>query len=382
MAGTVQGPFSAASQPALQAVLDELIRVEGLRPEPQKSASQTQQDVQNLLRAWAEGDSSALGPHGAQLIASLHSGPGIRAALTSLQAQSFPLFDGTGKLGRYLGVISQALGQGGTCIPAGILFAEYPTHRFNACVVSTAHGDLCLMNAGLLKLLYHVSVAANHAYEDDGRLGAIDSAAVKVATALVISVVAQYLGARAHVHVQAIGRQLPPEGLYDATALAYSMRLFVLAHEIGHVALGHTQIEDEQTVVCVLAETAVISREREDEFAADRFAQDVLLSIDRQGLFAEPVAAGGLAFLMVHAIVQEVQATLGQATEATVASAESHPPTMERIKALDASLGAAYGDGSREASGPCVVLQRILMAIQHTEIAPAGDSVELRPRVA
>ncbi|KGM39779.1 hypothetical protein JY96_06370 [Aquabacterium sp. NJ1] len=355
-----------------------MIRLEGLQAKPERSAVQSQLDVQALLQAWQEGDVAALGPHGGQLIASLHSSPAIRSALSSLQAQSFPLFDGTGKVGRYLGMISRALKQDGVDLPSGILFAEYPTHRFNACVVSTAQGNLCLINTGLIKLLYHVSVAANYAYDEDGRLGAVDSAPVKVATALVLSGVAQYLGTGVHVHVQATGHVLPPEGLYDATALAYAMRLFVLAHEIGHVVLVHTEVEDAQTRVCALAETSVICREQRDEFAADRFAQDVLLNIDQHGFFAEPVAAGGLAFLMVHAIVLRVSAQLGHATPIRPGDEESHPPTMERIKALDVHLDTTYGEGNREALGLCVVLQRILIAIEHFEIVAIGDGVELR----
>lgn len=367
-----------AAQAALRASLDALLKAEGLDLPPPASADLERRDVEMLLAAYRAGDLATLGPYGAQLIESLHMSPAGAAALAAMQAAAYPLFDGTGKVGRYLLMISQALQDQVLGVPANLLFAEYPTHQFNACVVSTPDGDLCLMNTGLLQLLYHVSVAANHAYDRDDRLGPTGSSSVKRAAALVLAVVAQYLGAGSHTHAMDVGEPLPADALYDATALAYAMRLFVMAHEVGHVVLGHTRRPEGGIRMPALAEGVSIARGVDDEFAADRFAQDLLLRVDDQRRFAEPVAAGGLGFLLVHAIVMEVATKLGVIKPEDAGGGDaSHPPTMLRIRRLDEHLTSRYGAGSRQALSGCVVLQRVLIALETCEIDTSSQSVRL-----
>jgi hypothetical protein len=302
------------------------------------------------------------------------------------RAASFPFIDETGKAGRYLALVKKVLDRRGIALDKHILFGEFPTHQFNACVLSTPSGLLCLLNTGLLKLIYHICVASFYSTyavtdkEPSGSDNLHNISTEEAATVAVIRIIVAYVRGEPHRHVVPKGYKLDTDGLYWATALCYAIRVFVLAHEVGHVVLGHTDGDRSRSLSNVIHEASAVSRKHDDEFAADAFAQDALLEIDRQRYFPEPIAAGGLGFLMVHAMILEVISKLNAQPLDRTQSSESHPSTWIRLRKINETLVAYYRDGTspaREDLANCVVLQRVLRRVERATITANGANIGL-----
>ena len=345
-------------------------------PDPVAAVAENKQRMRKLLDAYDRGEVAELGQYGSQLLDVLHAEPALKRSLEREVDREFPFIDATGKVGRYLALIAQVLERRNIDLPQQMLFGEFPTRQFNACVQPKPHGLLCLLNTGLLKLIYHVCVASSYAVHAVPAAENKESQAFTaeaVATMMVIRLISNYLGGAEHRHVVPSALALRPEALYDATVLCYASRVFVLAHEIGHVVLGHQSVACERPLSYVIAGEKSIERSKEDEFDADGFAQQILLDLDAGKMFPEPLAAGGLAFLMIHAMILEVEAKLLEQPIEQIEDSESHPPTWSRIRRLDTFLSERLATPEARANlASCTVLQRMLRNLQRASIRRSG----------
>jgi len=345
-----------------------LTRYDAVAFDHEKAIAHQRQAMHDMLNAYARDELELLGEHGARLLDTIHSDPVLRRGLEHEFEQGFPFIDVTGKVGRYLAIIDQVLARRGVELKRHILFAELPTHRFNACVEPTPNGLLCLMNTGLLKLLYHICVAAFYALYGEPSTEANVSVPAETAAAVsIIRIIHNYLESKPFGHAAPVGFSIDQAALYDATALCYSIRVFVLAHEIGHIVLGHA----DDVMDCLLRGRSICSADNyEGEFDADSFAQGILLEIDECHFFPEPTAGGGLGFLMIHAMLLEVLAKLRGTSLEVESTSSTHPPTWDRIKKINGLLKDYYEKcDSRVNLSSCVVLQRMLIVIQKAKFS-------------
>ncbi|MBW2293690.1 MAG: hypothetical protein JRG94_15470 [Deltaproteobacteria bacterium] len=144
-----------------------------------------------------------------------------------------------------------------------------------------------------------------------------------------------YLKHSRHPHPLAANVQIDPWGVIVAEAVARSMEAFVVAHEAAHVLLGHHHETRARSVITPYGQLDSIARSHQDEFAADRWAEDAMLQLDQHGerVFA-PRACGGLCFLTVHRMVLEVHAKLDDWKTTPDRDTESHPSSLRRVDAM------------------------------------------------
>jgi hypothetical protein len=217
-----------------------------------------------------------------------------------------------------------------------IYFGEFPLVDFNAHAMRTDNGYLCLIHGGLRRLLHQISMIATLLLCDD-------SSEFHQANTPEMRQIIAANGAYAAYQCY-IGSTNEPMFFPDlrttfrdvtCSHLVASMKAFLVAHEIGHIVLGHldggSQLDQ--------------SDKPDDpsyraEFDADDYAQNALFVLDenknKTGITLS-VAAGGVCFLLVSQIVDIVAAKAGF----DVLESRTHPPDQSRIDALLGSLNRA-----------------------------------------
>lgn len=119
-----------------------------------------------------------------------------------------------------------------------------------------------------------------------------------------------------------------------AFATAASAQDFVLAHELGHVALGHLQATGAQRARRLRSGVEVYSKSQQQEFAADLFAARLLFELepvsDEQRvldlLYGKYMGVG--VFFDLDSLVTEIERRTFALPEA--AEGQSHPPARSR----------------------------------------------------
>jgi hypothetical protein len=344
-----------------------------------------------LLDSYEKGEIDSLGIYGKKLLDSVFTEPRFQSAHHEAVINDFPLFDGSGKVGRYLKDICRVLNDMNIPLAKEIYFEEFPTRQFNACVKPTPSGLLCLLNTGLLKLIYHVAVVSFGSVYGEINLNKVDKnfSLLDISTLAVIRIIINYLNGKDHTHVLIDGFSIEDDGLFAASGLSYAIRLFVLAHEIGHIALGHSEnlgreIIASHAVDVVESEVntekyenkVIVSRSQTEEFEADKFAQEILLHIDERKYFLAPIASGGLGFLIIHLMIITVYSKISGISVADLSQSESHPSSLSRIKMLDELLSVYYSNrDDRENLSNCIVLQKVLSKIEQSTIVQDGEDI-------
>ena len=163
-------------------------------------------------------------------------------------------------------------------------------------------GYFCMLDHGLFRLLTHVSIAAllmtNADISPNEERPYLTNPNLRInAVAVVKETMKAYLASQAHPLVMPASHWLDEGGIYGANRLSFAMKVFVVAHEFGHIQLAHFS-----------KGRAPSTREEQwqREFEADRFAQEVLLKLHEAAVTSMPVLSGGLAFLLVDLIRQRV----------------------------------------------------------------------------
>lgn len=335
----------------------------------QEEQARTTDDYSKLFDSYNNGQ---LDGYGKQIIDAILSEAQINNAVHDAIKNNKVFISGIGKVKRHLLVIEKVLADMGVKLKRKIFFGELPTQQFNACAKPTPNGILCLLNTGLLKFLYNISIASF--YSLYGQLnpnkGEKTSPSLqKVAVCSCISIILNYINNGIHQHSMPRSCTIENVGLLDATALAFAMRLFVLSHEIGHIALGHEGTLG-RNILSHSYNDLAISIKHEQEYEADIFALKVLLHIDERHYISRQMAPGGLGFLLVHMMFLQVLSKTTSIDMKTLSTSESHPPTLDRIKNMDLFLCEYFAKGGdRSSLSSCVILQRVLKSIANSSIA-------------
>lgn len=216
----------------------------------------------------------------------------------------------------------------GIDLPYAFFAGVFPTGEFNARArPEPPWGALLLVNSGLMDLIFTVlktNLASSYGPGDPPLLN----------ESQVVKVLAEAFNAYLFSDSSLRSWGLPP--LPDARVgnLGFVLRRaeqFVLAHEVGHVALGHVSINPQSPSA---------PHTTDMELEADQFAAQLLAVSLRSspGPVREDeatyVAGGALTFLSLARSIEELQAGLGLEQR----DVHSHPDTAGRAAALGAAL--------------------------------------------
>jgi hypothetical protein len=201
-------------------------------------------------------------------------------------------------------------------LPFEIHAGVYPTGALNARAVRVKDvGALLLVNVGLMDLVFtllKINMAAPPPGTNDGLLTA------EQAMLAVAEVFNAYLYGEGSLGAWRLPR-LPAEREHMLEFVLRRTEQFVLAHEVGHVALGH------------LAAGGDDEHEPGHEIAADRFAVDLLVRAYADGPPPKPPASHLAGAAMTFFVVADAVRTLEEALGLSDPAAETHPHLHVRM---------------------------------------------------
>ena len=249
-----------------------------------------------------------------------------------------------------------------------IYFNIFPTGEFNAGAYRTENGTLCLLNKGILKLIY--SITYNCFYLLSERAFQTKKNIKSQVAGYVIKVICDYLTKNNLSPIFINQLELDKDSAMDVLCMNIAVRNFIVAHEVGHIVLGHIETENRLLMLDKDASIPITNRSYEMEFEADAFAQELLLYSDMQQRLPISIVSGGIAFFLIHLMILNVQAKLKGDIRLYQKTTESHPSTFERLQRLDNFLQPLLPTKeSRVGLANCTVLQSILLEIEQFEIS-------------
>ena len=363
----------------------DLLSRHGLRQDPRETSVGEKYDVINRLSG-TDADPRQKG----------YFAP-IKAAIDELERASgggvieeinkFGLYDGTTELYDHAAAAIRAASRETDHLPCEIYINEFPTGDFNAFARRTENGILCLLHTGLLRLLYLISIASAYMVtsSQDGFTYISQTKRPRsesreyIALCLTIQTIVDYLLTNNLAAKLISDVQIDPWGVIVASALTYSMKAFVVSHEIGHAILGHFDSSNEKRVISQHGPIEIVDQMYRHEYEADLWAQTALVASDDEGTTLFGRGGGGLAFLTIHLMIIRILGKISGHESSSEYSA-THPPTMDRIRALEEHLITAYSDaGKKELLAPCAMLWRIKDLIDRSEIDVRTDSINIVP---
>jgi hypothetical protein len=212
-------------------------------------------------------------------------------------------------------------------LPHPVYAGVFPTGELNAqAQFEQGCGSLILVNSGLMDLIY-VFLKTNFASSGS------PSAPALITEAQVVKVLADEVNA----YLYSSGTQrawgypsLPDRMVGPLTLVLRRAEQFVVAHELGHIALGHVQANQEP-----------VSPSAERELAADDLAVMLLV----QGVGGSRTEATYLAgsictFLILARLMERMRGDL----ELPIPESESHPDFDLREENLRSRLSQVFGD--------------------------------------
>lgn len=243
------------------------------------------------------------------------------------QIEPNEIIDGTGRLSLALHQVNGALDELGIDIPHQLYFNTYPTEDFNAVAIGARSGVLCLLNFGVPRLVYAVAKALSFAFSSQSQS---QEEGQFLSVTLLCKCVSDYI---THAKIESgipNGWSLEENQIHFSNALAVSMKCFIVAHEVGHAALGHVHPDpnwrpEDVGPLMHLAGWDTTSLHA-CEFDADSFAQRVLNKID-----LPMVGTGGVCTFYLLLIIRVVAAKLAGVEYDPDDSSSCHPATLDRI---------------------------------------------------
>lgn len=230
-------------------------------------------------------------------------------------------------------------------LPNPVFAGEFPTGCFNALAYPYSNGCILLLNTGLTVLLYKFASAISHiirfaSFDASGNAisetirgkSTLDYVDVILAISNIINEYRLTGSSFAAQRLPAISTQ---KGAYVG-GLTMAANRFVLAHEYGHILLGHTKSPMLSTYKTPVGEINIITESWEKEIEADLKGCEIVLASVSPSLESSDYLtdislniAGTLFFFSLDDIVTRVVETIKD-TSLTVES--THPPSSHRAK--------------------------------------------------
>jgi hypothetical protein len=235
------------------------------------------------------------------------------------------------ELERLGGDLLDEIHHSGSKLPFDVMFGLNPTGDFNAHVEPVAGGALILMNAGTMDLLFtilKINLAASGSEQDPPKLN-------QEQTAMVL---AEAFNAYLYGEFSLLAWPLPPLDPKREEPLAYLLRAgegFMLAHELGHVALGHVRPP------ATVGGEAEVRLTPETELEADKFGVDLLIhsaALKNDDPTTQFLAGGIMNFLIVE-LTKSALARVFQLEQVIVGT---HPALEDRFKSVGALLNERF----------------------------------------
>lgn len=227
-----------------------------------------------------------------------------------------------------------------------VFHGVYPTKLFNAVTVPRSSGHLVLMESATLEIIEVVSslIMARSGANND-RLRNIEMICQGYWNNISAKLRDRYLPP--HVEVYHLGLNISADEHADSVELINTTEEFVIAHEWGHISLGHA-VEEGPCALGVAQTDAIPNSENawEDEFSADLWSARALLGPVRDPWSTKnadiDVPLAGIHLFLGLARIIESSASYG-GHEAT-----THPPTSERIWMINQLDKRVRGTDSRD----------------------------------
>lgn len=220
-----------------------------------------------------------------------------------------------------------------------------------------------MIDHGMFRLLHHLSLGAfvmtNGSPESASEKPYLENDMLRQkAVSIVRETMEAYLSDQTHRLVSDTAYPLDDGGFMGACELSFSIKLFVIAHELAHVELGHL-------------DNTVNDPSREErqamEFAADSLAQETLIRIDQEFPTGLALLGGGLAFLLCDLIRNYVFSSMFRIRPELSSKSGDHPAPLARIERIDSMLQAYFKrhpDRSRDSLSSLKLLQWIAMDLE------------------
>jgi hypothetical protein len=217
-------------------------------------------------------------------------------------------------------------------LPCELFAGLFPTGQLNARAIPVAGvGALLLVNVGLMDLIFMLlkTNIATRAKNETVPLLTDEQAEMVLA-----DVFNAYLYGEGSLGAWSLP-PLPQEREGNLAFVLQRAEQFVLAHEIGHVVLGHVSIDGPEK------RHRVGDYTQEQENEADQFALELLLRAHKQEpqweLRSSFLAGAVMTFFAVADAVQRLQQALAQSNAQT----ESHPALADRMNRAAQQLRTA-----------------------------------------
>jgi hypothetical protein len=213
----------------------------------------------------------------------------------------------------------------GVKIPDGIFAGVLPLSTMNGATIKDADGSLLLIDNGTFLVVESATDTLLGGWPDRERPKRL------------AHLIKNYCNTPRRLPSTLDGLDAPIElaeaGLvyFTEAQLDTAAERFVIAHELGHIVLGHeghavARPPGEDSPLLVQSKTKI-----DDEFAADDWALEQLLSVARHSSSPTQEVAltytGALIFLGIELLVEKQREVLGQLQS-------SHPPALERLERI------------------------------------------------
>jgi hypothetical protein len=227
------------------------------------------------------------------------------------------------------------LEQQGIKLPCELFAGLYPTGDLNARVVLVQKtGILLLMNVGLMDLIFMLLKTARALAPAKNKAPLLtEEQAVRV----LADVFNAYLYGEGSLGAWALPR-LPEELERPLDFVLQRAEQFVLAHEIGHVVLGHISIDGAGK------QHRVGDYTPQEEYDADTFAVDLMLNAHKRDPQSKARSQHFVGAISIFFVIGEVIQILQKELKLSSSHIESHPALRDRGNRIAARLQKELGE--------------------------------------
>lgn len=205
-----------------------------------------------------------------------------------------------------------------------IYFNEFPTNDFNANIKPTKNGYLCLLNTGLLRLIYGLTFAICYplkgstiisenkknqiSHKLDIKFNKPRNDLFEESYEHVFSRIIHYIRYQSVEPQKAYKKEINLSTYNFLNNITYSIKCFIVSHEIAHLSLGHLNNSKTQWMSTPHGKISVIQTTHQNEYDADEIAQKILFKIEEEneGFYEGSIISGALCFFYIQLIFESI----------------------------------------------------------------------------